>query len=258
MGANPQIPSFTHESMDLHVTAAVVLPPAPIVVFTSKPLSARSLKVEVRAANIDDAVLAQALIEGEADAPALAWRRFYPVVEMTLRRMLGPDGDIEDLAQDVFLRFFRKVTGLKKAESLRSFVMAIAIRRAQEEIRRRRVRRWFAPITTQLLALPPTIEMDPEAREVIVHLYRIIDKLRLKDRTIYILRYIEGLEQAEIAQLVGISVSTVRRRLDRLTKRVNLLMNGDPVLAPYIEADRIIPHASEKRLGRAPEKGTVT
>ena len=113
--------------MDLHATAAVFFVPAPTVVFTSKPLSARSLKVEVRAANIDDAVLAQALIDGEAEAPALAWRRFYPVVEMTLRRMLGPDGDIEDLAQDVFLRFFRKVAGLKKAESLRSFVMAIAI-----------------------------------------------------------------------------------------------------------------------------------
>jgi len=197
-------------------------------------VSAQALKVDVPAANTDDVVLAQSLKDGRADAPALAWRRFYPVVEMTLRRMLGPDGEIEDLAQDVFLRFFRKVSGLKKIESLRSFVMAIAIRRAQEEIRRRRVRRWFAPVTSQLLALPPTIEMDPEAREVIVHLYSIIDRLRLKDRTIYILRYIEGLEQAEIAELVGISVSTVRRRLERLTKRVNLLMTGDPVLAPYL------------------------
>ena len=200
-------------------------------------MSAQTLKVDDRASNIDDVVLAHALIEGQTDAPALAWRRFYPVVEMTLRRMLGPDGDLEDLAQDVFLRFFRKVKGLKKVESLRSFVMAIAIRRAQEEIRRRRVRRWFAPLTTQLLALPPTTEMDPEAREVIVHLYGIIDRLRLKDRTIYILRYIEGLEQAEIAELVGISVSTVRRRLERLTKRVNTLMTADPVLAPYIGLD---------------------
>lgn len=200
----------------------------------SQLVSAQALKVDVPAANTDDVVLAQSLKDGRADAPALAWRRFYPVVEMTLRRMLGPDGEIEDLAQDVFLRFFRKVSGLKKIESLRSFVMAIAIRRAQEEIRRRRVRRWFAPVTSQLLALPPTIEMDPEAREVIVHLYSIIDRLRLKDRTIYILRYIEGLEQAEIAELVGISVSTVRRRLERLTKRVNLLMTGDPVLAPYL------------------------
>jgi DNA-directed RNA polymerase specialized sigma24 family protein len=117
------------------------------------------------------------------------------------------------------------------------------------------VRRWFAPITTQLLALPPTIEMDPEAREVIVHLYRIIDRLRLKDRTIYVLRYIEGLEQAEIADLVGISVSTVRRRLDRLTKRVNTLMSGDPVLAPYLNTEQASLPA-EIQEGRRMEKGT--
>jgi RNA polymerase sigma-70 factor (ECF subfamily) len=169
----------------------------------------------------------------------LAFRRFYPVVQMTLRRMLGPDGDLEDLAQDVFLRFFRKVRGLKKVESLRPFVMAIAIRRAQEEIRRRRVRRWFGPLVLSPLTLPPTTEMDPEAREVIVHLYGVIDRLRLTDRTIYILRFVEGLEQAEISEIVGISVSTVRRRLERLTKRVNSLMNSDPVLAPYVAADRI-------------------
>jgi RNA polymerase sigma-70 factor (ECF subfamily) len=112
--------------------------------------------------------------------------------------------------------------------------MAIAIRRAQEEIRRRRVRRWFAPLTTQLLALPPTTEMDPEAREVIVHLYGIIDRLRLKDRTIYILRYIEGLEHTQISQTLSISVSTVRRRLARLSRRVGQLVRADAVLAEYL------------------------
>jgi RNA polymerase sigma-70 factor (ECF subfamily) len=201
-------------------------------------VSADFAKVEARAANIDDVLLAQALIQGRAEASAMAWKRFYPVVEMTLRRMLGPDGDLEDLAQDVFLRFFRKVKGLKKVESLRPFVMAIAVRRAQEEIRRRRVRRWLSPLIGNPLMLRPTVEMDPEAREVIVHLYSLIDRLRLKDRTIYILRYVEGLEQAEISELVGVSVSTVRRRLDRLTRRVTSLMNADPVLAPYAVAER--------------------
>jgi RNA polymerase sigma-70 factor (ECF subfamily) len=203
-------------------------------------------KVEVRPANIEDAVLARSLIEGRPESSGLAFRRFYPVVQMTLRRMLGPDGDLEDLAQDVFLRFFRKVRGLKKVESLRPFVMAIAIRRAQEEIRRRRVRRWFGPLVLSPLTLPPTTEMDPEAREVIVHLYGVIDRLRLTDRTIYILRFVEGLEQAEISEIVGISVSTVRRRLERLTKRVNSLMNSDPVLAPYVASDRIRIESSGK------------
>lgn len=182
----------------------------------------------------DDVFLARSLIEGRSEAALSAWRRFHPLVETTLRRMLGPGGDLQDLTQEVFLRFFSKVGELKKVESLRPFVMAIAIRRAQEEIKRRRVRRWFAPILGDTIMGSTTTEMDPETREAIVHLYRVIDRLNVMDRTIYVLRYIEGLEQAQISDTLGVSVSTVRRRLDRLAKRVNHMMSRDPVLAEYV------------------------
>jgi RNA polymerase sigma-70 factor (ECF subfamily) len=186
----------------------------------------------------EDVLLAQALIDGHKEAALTAWRRFSPLVYRTLRRMLGPGVDLQDLTQEVFLRFFGKVKELKKRESLRSFVMAIAIRRAQEEIKRRRVRRWFTPLLGDAMMRPATTEMDPEAREAIVHLYETIDRLNVRDRTIYILRFIEGLEQGEISQTMGISVSTVRRRLERLTKRVNSLMNSDPVLSQYLARRR--------------------
>jgi RNA polymerase sigma-70 factor (ECF subfamily) len=186
----------------------------------------------------DDVLLARDLIEGRAEAALSAWRRFHPLVETTLRRMLGPGGDLQDLAQEVFLRFFTKVGELKKVESLRPFVMAIAIRRAQEEIKRRRVRRWFAPLLGDSLMPSTTTEMDPENRQAIMHLYRVIDRLSVTDRTIYVLRYIEGLEQAQISETLGISVSTVRRRLERLSKRVNHLMSTDPVLSEFIAAGR--------------------
>jgi RNA polymerase sigma-70 factor, ECF subfamily len=183
----------------------------------------------------DDVFLARCLIEGRSEAALSAWRRFHPLVETTLRRMLGPGGDLQDLTQEVFLRFFSKVGELKKVESLRPFVMAIAIRRAQEEIKRRRVRRWFAPLLGDTILGSTTTEMDPETREAIVHLYRVIDRLNVMDRTVYVLRYIEGLEQAQISEALGVSVSTVRRRLDRLAKRVNHMMSRDPVLSEYVE-----------------------
>jgi RNA polymerase sigma-70 factor (ECF subfamily) len=186
----------------------------------------------------EDYLLAQALIAGRPDAPLSAWRRFNPLVHRTLRRMLGPGGDLQDLTQEVFLRFFGKVKELKKLESLRPFVMAIAIRRAQEEIKRRRVRRWFAPFLGDAMMRPATTEMDPEAREAVEHLYQTIDQLNVRDRTIYVLRFIEGLEQSEISDAIGLSVSTVRRRLERLTKRVNSLMHADPVLSDYIARNR--------------------
>ena len=186
----------------------------------------------------DDVFLARSLIEGRSEAALSAWRRFHPLVETTLRRMLGPGGDLQDLTQEVFLRFFSKVGELKKVESLRPFVMAIAIRRAQEEIKRRRVRRWFAPLLGDTIMGATTTEMEPETREAIVHLYRVIDRLNVMDRTIYVLRYIEGLEQAQISEALGVSVSTVRRRLDRLAKRVNHMMSRDPVLSEYVESGR--------------------
>jgi RNA polymerase sigma-70 factor (ECF subfamily) len=200
---------------------------------------------------VEDVALAQALVDGRPDAALVAWRRFHPLVERTLRRMLGPGGDLQDLTQEVFLRFFGKVAELKKLESLRSFVMAIAIRRAQEEIKRRRVRRWFAPFLGDAVMRSTTTEMDPEAREAVMHLYSTIDRLNVTDRTIYVLRFIEGLEQAEISEAMQLSVSTVRRRLERLTKRVNSLMRSDPVRAVYLRRGRGRGSAGESENGKA-------
>src|SRR3954454_4870273 len=119
----------------------------------------------------EDALLAQALIEGRRDAAPSAWRRFSPIVQTVLRRMLGAGPDLPDLTQEVFLRFFGKVRGLKKLESLRFFVTAIAIRRAREEIKRRRVRRLASPFLGDRMPISGAA-LNPEARDLLGHVSR--------------------------------------------------------------------------------------
>jgi RNA polymerase sigma factor (sigma-70 family) len=148
--------------------------------------------------------------------------------------MLGPSVDLQDLGQEVFLRFFCKIRDLRKLESLRSFVVTIAVRRAQEEIKRRRVRRSLAPFLAEITLRAETTEMDAEAREAIVRLLHTVAQLSADDRNIYWLRRVAGLEHSEIAARVGWSISSVRRRLERLSKRVTSLMSSDPVLSPYL------------------------
>jgi RNA polymerase sigma-70 factor, ECF subfamily len=148
--------------------------------------------------------------------------------------MLGPGGDLQDLAQDVFLRFFCKIQDLRKQESLRAFVVTIAVRRAQEEIKRRRVRRSLAPLLGEITLQSETTEMDPEAREALLHLLETLGRLSAADRHIYCLRKIVGLDHAEIGAAIGRSISTVRRRFERLSKRVASLMSTDPVLSAYL------------------------
>ena len=61
----------------------------------------------------DDATLARALIGRSPAAPRVAWKRFAPMVRRILRRSLGPEGDIEDVVQDVFLCLFERVPTLR-------------------------------------------------------------------------------------------------------------------------------------------------
>ena len=56
-----------------------------------------------------DVALVEALRRGEAQAELAAWNRFSTGVDQTLRRLLGPGPDREDLLQEVFIRFYRRI-----------------------------------------------------------------------------------------------------------------------------------------------------
>src|SRR5262245_34542217 len=94
-------------------------------------------------ANADDAAIARAAAEGHAGAASIAWDRFSPLVRGLLRRSFGPQTDVEDLLQEVFLRFFRQLPTLRDPAAVRSFLIGITIRVVGTELRRRRVRRWL-------------------------------------------------------------------------------------------------------------------
>lgn len=180
----------------------------------------------------EDCLLARELLAWKPVATLEAWRRFSPGVTVTLRRMLGPSGDVEDLVQDVFLRFFEAIPSLRKLDSLRAFITGIAIRRGHEELRRRDVRRRLAHLLPGCL-VRRSVELDTQSRDAVVRLYRALDALTSDERTLYLLRHVEGLDHAQLAAAFAVSVPTVRRRLDRLAARMELLLRADPVLCDY-------------------------
>jgi RNA polymerase sigma-70 factor, ECF subfamily len=185
---------------------------------------------------VDEADLARALLEGRRGAAPLAWRRFYPIVISTLRRLLGPGDDLPDLAQDVFARFFAKLRDLRKQGSIRAFVTGIAFRRAREEIKRRRVRRTSANLVLHHLnELSLARITDPERRHAAGRLYGMMSVLSENDRSAYTLRFVEGLELNEIAAALSISLSTVRRSIRRATEQIDRLVRNDPMLASFSE-----------------------
>jgi RNA polymerase sigma factor (sigma-70 family) len=196
----------------------------------------RSTTVELRRAK--DAELAARIIARprETDTLLAAWRRFRPLVRWVMVKMLGADDeDVRDLSQEAFLQLQRSAGALRSPESLRPFVTGIAIRVALREVRRRRVRSGQVLVPGQGLLPLASTNADPEAREAVTRLLRLVGRLRAADQQMFVLRQIEGREQTEICAATRLSISTVRRRLRRLQRRIEILVGADPVLAAYAE-----------------------
>jgi RNA polymerase sigma-70 factor (ECF subfamily) len=198
-----------------------------------QPSEPRLFVVQAAPAPEDDAGLVHAATEGDPFAPGLIWDRYSRLIRGVLRRSLGED-EVDDHLQEVFLRFFRQVSGLRKPGSLRCFLIGIAMRVAGSELRRRRVRRFMRLAPAEELEGGPASPRDDDAREAVTRLYQILDRVDSRTRMLFVLRYIEALELTEIAEVLDVSLATAKRHLARAGDRVFNLAGRDEVLLAYL------------------------
>jgi RNA polymerase sigma-70 factor (ECF subfamily) len=184
----------------------------------------------------DDAPLVAAVLAREPGAAGQMWDRHAPLVRRILRRMLGPV-DVEDAIQDAFLRLFRDLGSLRDASALRSYLIGITLHVAKSELRRRRARRWLLLSDDGEAVEPDAFAPDeaPESRAAVLRLYRVLDRISDERRTVFVLRYVEGLELGELSAVLDCSLATTKRRIADAARRVYLLAASDPLLAPYLE-----------------------
>jgi RNA polymerase sigma-70 factor, ECF subfamily len=196
------------------------------------PATFRVLQGQARDAE-SDVALVEALRRSDPQAELAAWNRFAGGVDQTLRRLLGPGPDREDLLQEVFIRFFRRVGTLREPSAVRAFLTGICIHVVRGEIGRRQRRRWLSLTPTGDMPEPTPSFPDLEGREAVTRYYRLVDKLGGKDRSFFVARTLEGMTLDEVAAAHEVSVSTAQRRINRATKRIAALVRRDPTLARF-------------------------
>jgi RNA polymerase sigma-70 factor (ECF subfamily) len=180
----------------------------------------------------------RALSTGAPGASHAVWQAFWPGVRGLLRRLLGPDTETQDLAQEVFLRFFQRSGRVTEGAFLKPFLFGICTRVAQEEMRRRRIHRWLSLTSSGVLPEGASSTEDSGAREAVRNLYRLLERLGPSDRSLFVLRFIEKLELTEVAEIQALSFSTARRRIDRVWKRMRRLIEKDETLLAYLQPER--------------------
>lgn len=148
---------------------------------------------------------------------------FGPRTLRYLRNVVGPAA--EDVQQDVWLSVYRGLGALANPQSFGTWIFRIARHRAIDHLReRKRERDLLAEVdrpTDELL-----VDTDEDARTLEL-IERCLGELAPIHREALVLRYWEDLTYAEIAQVVGCSLGTIRSRLHYATRRMRQLIDID-------------------------------
>jgi RNA polymerase sigma-70 factor (ECF subfamily) len=186
---------------------------------------------------LSDAELVAAITQGENEALGVIWDRYAVMVRGVLRASLGYDSDVEDLLQEVFIAFLQGAGRLRSADSLRGYLIGVAVRLVMGELRRRRVRRWVTlQPSEELQQAPAPVDHDEDATAALQALYRLLDGMPARRRMAFVLRYVEGLEVIEAARVMDVSESTIKREARKARQALALRAErSEPRLWAYMQ-----------------------
>ena len=156
------------------------------------------------------------------------FRRYAPYVAPFGFRLLGRDDELDDLVQEVFIEAYRGFHQLRSADAAKAWLARITVRRATRRLRRRRLRSFFS-----LESLPPDARLiddhaTPEDKAEVASTYRMVERIPVRQRVVWVLKHVEGETLDAIAEICGISKTTVQRRLRAAERALQIEKQGDP------------------------------
>ena len=192
--------------------------------------------VAVSFAGTDERLL-EALKAGRKGAWLAFYDRFAPYVASVLRRIVGLDGELEDLIQEVFTRALEGIGRVREADKLKSWLRSLAVFTARTTLKRRRWRSWIGlsngPEEPEIASPTPTDKL--EERRALRRVMAILDRMSVDDRIAFTLRHLEGLELTEIAQTCQVSLSTAKRRIWRADEHFDRAIHAEPELKEWLK-----------------------
>ena len=189
----------------------------------------------VAAAYVEDVLLVDRCLTGEPAATRELFRRHRNRVHACLFRVLGGNRDMDDLLQEAFIQVFQSLRGWRAEASLATWIDRVSVRVAYRYLsqRGRRVQ------TDELVDEDSPGGEGPGAsrqmaRDGVKRLYAVLDELGAASRLAFTLHEIDGRPLAEVAALVGSSVTATKLRVWRARKKLEHAAAEDPVLGEFL------------------------
>lgn len=173
---------------------------------------------------VPDEVLVRQASLGEKEAFAQLTRRHGPALYRYVVRLLDDPSDAQDCAQEALFAAWRAIASFRGVSSFRTWLLVLGRHQAQKMSQRRRppfpqsgsrAPIDFDQVTEHLRDLRVGPEGDTVESGLLIALDAALLQLPRRQRSVWILREIEDLSYAEIAEVTDIAPTSVRGLLQR-------------------------------------------
>lgn len=180
---------------------------------------------------MDDLQIIQKIRKGNTSLFKELIKRYESLVAATVIGMLGKCSEVDDVGQEVFIRFYKALDKFRGESTVGTYLTRIAINLSINELRRRQRRHHFYSFSEEGLddiANPGNGKGEQEDKEFV---RRAIEKLTPKFRSVIVLRLIDGYSTEETAKILKLPVGTVLSRLARGQQKLK------QILSPIMEVN---------------------
>ena len=168
-------------------------------------------------------VSAENIFQGPSGNLEQVFKDYKGLIVGTAFRVTGRSADAEDVLQTVFMRLFKRWEEINLSVNAGAYLRRAAVN-ASLDLLRARSRAASVPIDEMMFEMEETSEASPERHrhdaEMRRQLREAIATLSEKSARIFTLRYLEELDNKEIAKMLGMSQTAVAVVLHRARHRV--------------------------------------
>ena len=163
---------------------------------------------------LDDTELVRRFKMGDESAFSHIVIKYQRRLLRVAQTILGDENEAMDLSQEAFVKAYFNIKNYKGNSSLYTWLYRILYNLCLSSLRRKKIISFLSldsqEKTEDIVSPLPDPSQECERRELKTAINNALNKLPLRQRTVFIMKQIEGLKHEDIAQVMGITEGAVK------------------------------------------------
>jgi RNA polymerase sigma-70 factor (family 1) len=165
----------------------------------------------------EDAHLIRLIAQGDEGSFEQLVHKYQQAVFNTVYRYIGNQDDVQDLAQEIFIKVWRNAGTFKGKSKFSTWLYRIVVNHCINYRRKNRHKQVSLDEMTEQESVPEALRVEPdwEQKQKVERIRKAVDELPERQRMALVLAQFEDRSYKEIAEIMKISVSSVESLIFR-------------------------------------------